>query len=1023
MPKITKNSNLAPYSEFAALEAFNHAPDMAKVNKFTVAPLTEADVRIYSALLIDDQVTRNSTHYPADFQKNILSLPAGEGNFVGAPILFGDDKDHKEAAACQVGRIFDAWQVTDAKGHIGVMARFYVPKESHQELIGKIDSGVLKEVSISTKVELPICSICHQDIRTCGHTMGKEGCHVTMTGKGFCAEVSLVAVPGSSQAKILNPDAAAKYSPMEMLEAVKGLIKEELAKFAEAPMNINLMKDYYRKVGAGTVEMPKSMVDNMINQVADPKGKAVGSLVSDVKMDAAKVEAAKAIRDFRAGDAVSALGEGAAAKAKYGTEWAGRAGKMGARPGGDLAASVVKAGADVTGGTVTGAAGTVKAGATGLALGATKGLPGGAAGIAAGAAKGGAAGVLSNVGNAVKSFMSKPTPKSFGIGLGAGLTAFAIWEGGKAIINKIRDRKKGRTQESTEASFKEGMIGDFFKKLKDPGLEVTGAAGQAIKTAAPSGGTLANAGQAVLGAGKRTLGTLGKAVSAAIPRSIPGIVAYSAIGTAVSMGVSSLINKFVAKKQERDEEKRARRVTLQGMNAEALHTFKESFDEGEVELMSELGFKPEDVEAASDEEINELIEILQEFKGSLDAAASLTDDDKEILAHFGVTPEEMNDWTPAEVDELIAAFMDENGLSFDEQPKVKAEESFNPLALVAGALIGSLLYKAHKAKAEKEGKKDVPPVIINITGPTQSMAPAPMNQTVAVNPWRPIMSYRMTLNAADMFRESENSLVFTPDELTFLNAIGIDAKEASELTPEQLNALIAILEGHKAQIEGTPDEPGLTPVEEPVVKSTESLSEPVAAEISAVEQIGDKLSGLSDIILTLTGKYSVEPAMVSGVINKEDKFAYTDAIYSRMEAADNNLRKVEARVGITPELVAPFEDTGDNRKKIAYLTQKLDNITKRVYTLKGRIGVEDASRLELVRETVRVGVLAGVLKIGSQEAQEKLFSNMTMDEIRTAQKGFTEKAEMRFWKSEIVPAAPAVKLTDRELAKGVTKSK
>ncbi len=209
--------------------------DLDKINKLTVKSVSKEDVVIYPALLIDDQTTRNATKYPKEFQKTILSLPVGEGNFIGAPFLLGDEKDHQDTAASQLGRIFDAWQVIDKEGHHGTMGKIYILKtKENVETIKKIDSGVLKEVSIATKVELPICSLCNQDIRTCKHVKGQEGCYVTMTGAGFCGEVSLVAIPGSTKAKILNDDAFAGYVKTESME---GFIKEQLKMFKEATVD------------------------------------------------------------------------------------------------------------------------------------------------------------------------------------------------------------------------------------------------------------------------------------------------------------------------------------------------------------------------------------------------------------------------------------------------------------------------------------------------------------------------------------------------------------------------------------------------------------------------------------------------------------------------------------------------------------------------------------------------------------------------------------------------------------------
>ncbi|MEA3357315.1 MAG: hypothetical protein U9Q67_02675 [Patescibacteria group bacterium] len=214
---------------FSAFDETISDEDLAKINKFTVKPVKSSDISVYTALLIDDKITRNHTQYNKDFQNMLLSLPYGEGNFMGAPILFGDKEDHQHAASAQVGRIFEAWQVMDADKHYGVMSKIYVIKDTNEDLITKIDSGVLKELSISTKVEIPLCSICKQNIKDCEHIRGEKGCFVIMTGKGFVAEASFVAVPGSNAAKILNQDELKNFLKVENLrELITPIVNETL---------------------------------------------------------------------------------------------------------------------------------------------------------------------------------------------------------------------------------------------------------------------------------------------------------------------------------------------------------------------------------------------------------------------------------------------------------------------------------------------------------------------------------------------------------------------------------------------------------------------------------------------------------------------------------------------------------------------------------------------------------------------------------------------------------------------------
>jgi len=84
--------------EGITIQSFKEAiaqADLDKVNKLTVKPVEAKDITVYTALLIDDKITRNSTQYNKDFQSMLLSLPVGEGNFIGTPVLFGESEDHR----------------------------------------------------------------------------------------------------------------------------------------------------------------------------------------------------------------------------------------------------------------------------------------------------------------------------------------------------------------------------------------------------------------------------------------------------------------------------------------------------------------------------------------------------------------------------------------------------------------------------------------------------------------------------------------------------------------------------------------------------------------------------------------------------------------------------------------------------------------------------------------------------------------------------------------------------------------
>jgi len=275
---ISKNTEeLIPYSERSVIQSGIEITEevLESINKLTLSPISAEDVVAYPVMLIDDRVTRNNTQYPKEFQKMLLSLPIGEGSVIGAPMLLGTTEDHQANAACQLGRIYEAEQVVDKEGHYGILGHMYMLKAGNKETLNKIDSGILKEVSISTKVEMPICSICQQDIRTCGHKVGQESCHVTMTGKGFCAEVSLVAIPGSSSAKILRAGAENDYKTVNEVLLMENLtsMKEDIAKIYKAiPL---MIADSFKEFGsslipASGVPAPEPVVEPVVEPEPEP---------------------------------------------------------------------------------------------------------------------------------------------------------------------------------------------------------------------------------------------------------------------------------------------------------------------------------------------------------------------------------------------------------------------------------------------------------------------------------------------------------------------------------------------------------------------------------------------------------------------------------------------------------------------------------------------------------------------------------------------------------------------------------
>ena len=109
---------------------------------------------------------------------------------IDTPVLIGHDR-----SSAPLARNFHA--ELEQKGKIlWLKSYFYWPKSNDGEpdqLLEKIDSGILKECSISFVYTMPECSVCGQDIRNCPHEAeAKNGTHFIYKGITQVLETSLV---------------------------------------------------------------------------------------------------------------------------------------------------------------------------------------------------------------------------------------------------------------------------------------------------------------------------------------------------------------------------------------------------------------------------------------------------------------------------------------------------------------------------------------------------------------------------------------------------------------------------------------------------------------------------------------------------------------------------------------------------------------------------------------------------------------------------------------------------------------
>lgn len=192
-------------SKGAMVKELNLTDDeLAKINKFTLSPLTADDVYVFKVAICDNDIDRHFERFADKAIDEMAEL------FIGKPLI----KDHERKADHQVGRIYDTEVITsdslktsDGEPLIQLVAHCYVlNNDSNDKLVSEIKGGIKKEVSVGLRVNKAVCNICGTDNTKnyCDHWWGRdyEGktCVFTLDDPVDAFEVSFVAVPAQAKA-------------------------------------------------------------------------------------------------------------------------------------------------------------------------------------------------------------------------------------------------------------------------------------------------------------------------------------------------------------------------------------------------------------------------------------------------------------------------------------------------------------------------------------------------------------------------------------------------------------------------------------------------------------------------------------------------------------------------------------------------------------------------------------------------------------------------------------------------------
>lgn len=190
---------------------------LERINRLARSPMGAEQVYVFSLRLCDDQPDRDLECFDTEALPRLAEL------FVGKTGVL----DHNWSARAQVARIFDAQVQREGEASF-IKAWAYLRRDKENEgLIGDIEAGIKKEVSVGCAMAGAKCSICGQDAGTCGHEKGQlyDGklCLTVLTDPTDAYEFSFVAVPAQREAGVLKGVRASRLCLEDLVRKQAGV--------------------------------------------------------------------------------------------------------------------------------------------------------------------------------------------------------------------------------------------------------------------------------------------------------------------------------------------------------------------------------------------------------------------------------------------------------------------------------------------------------------------------------------------------------------------------------------------------------------------------------------------------------------------------------------------------------------------------------------------------------------------------------------------------------------------------------
>lgn len=178
--------------------------EMEEINRYTRRAYGPEEVYTFTLVLCDNEIDRDFERFAVGSLEKLKEL------FLGKTCIL----DHERKSANQTARIYHT-ELERAEGKTTqagepltrLTARAYLPRtEGTKETVALIDSGILKEVSVSCSVKRSVCGICGKE--SCEHQKGKtyggKIAHTVLMEPTDAYECSFVAVPAQRGAGVVK---------------------------------------------------------------------------------------------------------------------------------------------------------------------------------------------------------------------------------------------------------------------------------------------------------------------------------------------------------------------------------------------------------------------------------------------------------------------------------------------------------------------------------------------------------------------------------------------------------------------------------------------------------------------------------------------------------------------------------------------------------------------------------------------------------------------------------------------------